>query len=134
MAMHHAVHGLAVLCAHSDTLRHILHGGFPYPARFFAFMPRLGGLLGFPQFDGSFFRKIIMPKALIRNQARRLLHLWNVLTVNRVEADVFSVLLIPHTLQVTTWGGRRAGDEINLEVDLMARYAARLAGTLSQKP
>lgn len=50
------------------------------------------------------------------------------LTVNTVEADTFSVLLIPHTLQVTTWGGRRTGDGVNLEVDLMARYAARLAG------
>ncbi|HEY8031910.1 MAG TPA: riboflavin synthase [Methylocella sp.] len=56
------------------------------------------------------------------------------LTVNRVDADVFSVLLIPHTLQVTTWGERRLGDEINLEVDLMARYAARLALSRSQKP
>jgi riboflavin synthase len=54
------------------------------------------------------------------------------LTVNRVEADIFSVLLIPHTLRITTWGERRPGDEINLEVDLMARYAARLAETLSQ--
>ncbi|GGC74023.1 riboflavin synthase [Chelatococcus reniformis] len=49
------------------------------------------------------------------------------LTVNNVERDVFSVLIIPHTLDVTTWGGRRPGDEVNLEVDLMARYAARLA-------
>lgn len=49
------------------------------------------------------------------------------LTVNTVEDDVFSVLLIPHTLQVTTWGERRAGSRINIEVDLMARYAARLA-------
>jgi riboflavin synthase len=56
------------------------------------------------------------------------------LTVNRVEADIFSVLLIPHTLRITTWGERRPGDEINLEVDLMARYAARLAETLSQTP
>jgi riboflavin synthase len=56
------------------------------------------------------------------------------LTVNRVEAGIFSVLLIPHTLKVTTWGERRLGDKINLEVDLMARYAARLADTLSQKP
>ena len=54
------------------------------------------------------------------------------LTVNRVEADVFSVLLIPHTLRVTTWGERRLGDEVNLEVDLMARYAARLAETLAK--
>jgi riboflavin synthase len=56
------------------------------------------------------------------------------LTVNRVEAAIFSVLLIPRTLRVTTWGERRRGDEINLEVDLMARYAARLAETLFQKP
>ncbi|MGH6847727.1 MAG: riboflavin synthase [Methylocella sp.] len=55
------------------------------------------------------------------------------LTVNSVEGDSFSVLLVPHTLRVTTWGERRAGDEINLEVDLMARYAARLAGSLYQK-
>ena len=56
------------------------------------------------------------------------------LTVNLVKADIFSVLLIPHTLQVTTWGERRTGDEINLEVDLIARYAAKLAGSLSQEP
>jgi riboflavin synthase len=49
------------------------------------------------------------------------------LTVNTVEDDVFSVLIIPHTLAVTTWGERRAGDGVNLEVDLVARYAARLA-------
>lgn len=48
------------------------------------------------------------------------------LTVNSVDDDVFSVLLIPHTLAVTTWGERREGDRVNLEVDLMARYAARL--------
>jgi len=34
-----------------------------------------------------------------------------------------------HTLAVTTWKERLAGDEVNLEVDLMARYAARLAQT-----
>lgn len=49
------------------------------------------------------------------------------LTVNAVEDDVFSVLLIPHTLKVTTWGERRPGDRLNIEVDLMARYAARLS-------
>ncbi len=49
------------------------------------------------------------------------------LTVNTVEGDLFSVLLIPHTLQVTTWGERRTGDALNLEVDLIARYAARLS-------
>lgn len=49
------------------------------------------------------------------------------LTVNSVEEDRFSVLLIPHSLAVTTWRDRQAGDDLNLEVDLMARYAARLA-------
>ncbi len=50
------------------------------------------------------------------------------LTVNGVDGADFTVLLIPHTLAVTTWGDRTAGDAVNLEVDLMARYAARLAG------
>jgi riboflavin synthase len=49
------------------------------------------------------------------------------LTVNTVVDLTFSVLIIPHTLKVTTLGGWRASDEVNLEVDLMARYAARLA-------
>jgi riboflavin synthase len=48
------------------------------------------------------------------------------LTVNDVTADTFSVLIIPHTLAVTTIGTWQAGTEVNLEVDLMARYAARL--------
>jgi riboflavin synthase len=48
------------------------------------------------------------------------------LTVNEVSADMFSVLIIPHTLSVTTFGMLAAGDQVNLEVDVMARYAARL--------
>jgi len=48
------------------------------------------------------------------------------LTVNEVDGDTFSVLIIPHTLSVTTFGALKAGDRINLEVDVMARYAARL--------
>jgi riboflavin synthase len=48
------------------------------------------------------------------------------LTVNAVNEDRFDVLIIPHTLEVTTFGALRAGDAVNLEVDLMARYAARL--------
>ena len=48
------------------------------------------------------------------------------LTVNAVDGDVFEVLLIPHTLSVTTWGERKTGDIVNIEVDQMARYAARL--------
>lgn len=48
------------------------------------------------------------------------------LTVNTVEGPEFSVLIIPHTLAVTTIGTLAVGDSVNLEVDLMARYAARL--------
>jgi riboflavin synthase len=48
------------------------------------------------------------------------------LTVNAVEGDTFSVLIIPHTLQVTTLGALQQGDDVNLEVDTIARYAARL--------
>jgi riboflavin synthase len=48
------------------------------------------------------------------------------LTVNQVKDDIFSVLIIPHTLKVTTLGGLRIGARLNLEIDLMARYAARL--------
>jgi riboflavin synthase len=48
------------------------------------------------------------------------------LTVNQVEGNTFGVLIIPHTLDVTTLGTNSEGDRLNLEVDLMARYAARL--------
>jgi riboflavin synthase len=51
------------------------------------------------------------------------------LTVNEVSRDTFSVLIIPHTLKVTTLGSIRAGDKVNIEIDLMARYAARLLET-----
>lgn len=49
------------------------------------------------------------------------------LTVNRVEGRRFDAALIPHTLAVTTWGARKAGEPVNLEVDQVARYVARLA-------
>jgi riboflavin synthase len=48
------------------------------------------------------------------------------LTVNEVEGLKFAVCLIPHTLEVTTLGGLGVGDEVNLEVDLIARYLERL--------
>jgi riboflavin synthase len=54
------------------------------------------------------------------------------LTVNSVEGDLFSVFLIPHTLEVTSWGALKAGDLINLEVDQMARYMVRLAEAREQ--
>ncbi len=49
------------------------------------------------------------------------------LTINDVKDETFSVLIIPHTLSATTLGALKVGDALNLEVDQMARYAARLA-------
>ena len=49
------------------------------------------------------------------------------LTVNEVEGETFGINLIPHTREVTTWGDAREGDAVNLEIDTLARYVARLA-------
>lgn len=48
------------------------------------------------------------------------------LTVNEVEGARFGVNIIPHTAQHTTWGTARVGDPVNLEIDTLARYVARL--------
>jgi riboflavin synthase len=49
------------------------------------------------------------------------------LTVNEVTDDTFGVNIIPHTAAVTTFGSLRLGDAVNLEIDMLARYVARLA-------
>ncbi|WP_378943152.1 riboflavin synthase [Paracoccus sp. R86501] len=49
------------------------------------------------------------------------------LTVNEVDGNRFGINLIPHTQQVTTWGDAAEGDAVNLEIDTLARYVARLA-------
>lgn len=49
------------------------------------------------------------------------------LTVNEVAGARFGINLIPHTKQVTTWGSAVLGDPVNLEIDTLARYVARLA-------
>ena len=54
------------------------------------------------------------------------------LTVNGVDETRFDVLLIHHSLSVTTWGERQVGDAINIEIDTMARYAARLVEATAQ--
>ena len=48
------------------------------------------------------------------------------LTVNDVSGTTFGVNIIPHTAKVTTWGGVKAGDKVNIEIDMLARYLARL--------
>lgn len=49
------------------------------------------------------------------------------LTVNEVDGDTFGVNLISHTKEVTNWGQAKVGDGVNLEIDTLARYVARLA-------
>ena len=48
------------------------------------------------------------------------------LTTNSVDGSVFTINLIPHTLEVTTLGGLKAGARVNLEIDLIARYVERM--------
>ncbi|MCR9126797.1 MAG: riboflavin synthase [Rhodobacteraceae bacterium] len=52
------------------------------------------------------------------------------LTVNEVAGAEFGINFIPHTKQVTTWGDVTVGDAVNLEIDTLARYVARLAETV----
>ena len=86
-------------------------------------------ILAVEPFDGMSRFKIRAPRSLAKFIAEKgsVSLDGTSLTVNNVEDDVFSILLIPHTLAVTTWGLRQVGNTLNLEVDLMARYAARLA-------
>lgn len=56
------------------------------------------------------------------------------LTVNGVDADGFDVALIPHTMAVTTFGSRRVGDRVNVEIDLVARYLDRLLAARGGTP
>jgi riboflavin synthase len=49
------------------------------------------------------------------------------LTVNEVDTAGFGINIIPHTQEMTTFGAAKAGDRVNLEIDVLARYVARLA-------
>jgi len=84
-------------------------------------------------FDGMAHFRFHVPSALARFIAPKgsVALEGTSLTVNAVEGVDFEVLLIPHTLAVTVWGGRKTGDRVNIEVDQMARYAARLIETAS---
>jgi riboflavin synthase len=69
-----------------------------------------------------------MPRALARYVAEKgsICVDGTSLTVNAVDDETFEVALIPHTVAVTTFGARRVGDAVNLEVDLVARYVERM--------
>lgn len=52
------------------------------------------------------------------------------LTVNEVDGNRFGINMVPHTLEKTNWGERQAGARVNMEVDLLARYVARITDVL----
>ena len=66
------------------------------------------------------FARFIAPKGSVALNGTSL-------TVNDVDSDVFGINFIPHTKEVTTWGDVAVGDKVNLEIDTLARYVARLA-------
>jgi riboflavin synthase len=84
--------------------------------------------VGVVQKHSKGFLQVKVPKALSRYVARKgSICIDGVsLTVNRAKGRAFAVNLIPHTLKVTTLGRLKKGDAVNLEVDLVARYVARL--------
>jgi riboflavin synthase len=51
------------------------------------------------------------------------------LTIAALDDESFEVALVPHTVEVTTLGGKRPGDEVNLEVDVLAKYVERMVET-----
>jgi len=90
----------------------------------------LGEVLAFETLGESKRLRLRVPQELARYVARKgSITVDGVsLTVNRVDADVFEVNLIPHTLAVTTLSRLAAGAKVNLEVDLIARYVERMLG------
>ncbi len=79
--------------------------------------------------DGESYRfKIRPPKELAQYIASKgSLSLDGIsLTVNEVEGDIFGVNIIPHTWENTTLGSKKTGDFINIEIDMLARYVARI--------
>ena len=80
---------------------------------------------------GSLRLRFVVPPALARFIARKgSVAVDGVsLTVNAVAADGFDVNIIPHTAAATTLGALAAGDPVNIEIDMLARYVARLASS-----
>ncbi len=114
-------------------------GGFVNLEKALRLSDRLGGHLVSGHVDGvgvvlafeprgeSWFLRICAPDDLPRYIARKGSVTVNgiSLTVNDVQGDVFDINIIPHTRAVTTMAHLAAGDPVNLEVDLLARYAER---------
>ena len=110
----------------------LVEGGFVNLEKALRLSDRLGGHLVSGHVDGvgtvmvfeprgeSWFLRIAAPGDLPRYIARK-----GSITVNAVEGDVFDINIIPHTRAVTTFAQLGAGHPVNLEVDLLARYAER---------
>ncbi len=94
----------------------------------------VGQVLKFAADGECYLLEIQAPKALSKYIATKGSVTINgvSLTVNRVAGDVFSMNLIPHTLEMTTLKHVRDGSQVNLEVDMMARYVERLTGFQDQ--
>jgi riboflavin synthase len=88
----------------------------------------VGEVLKFDQIGESWFLEIRAPGELARYIARKGSITVNgvSLTVNHVSGDVFDINIIPHTREVTTCRNVSAGDRVNLEIDLIARYCERI--------
>ena len=87
----------------------------------------VGSVLAFEPRGESWFLRVCAPGDLPRYIARKGSITVNgvSLTINAVAGDTFEINIIPHTRAVTTFAHLLAGDPVNLEVDLLARYAER---------
>ncbi|RFC39012.1 MAG: riboflavin synthase alpha chain [Candidatus Nitrotoga sp. CP45] len=88
----------------------------------------VGEVVEFTDLDESWKLSVRVPQSLAKYIAVKGSITINgvSLTVNQVEGEVFSVNLIPYTLEVTTLNELRAGDKVNVEIDLIARYVERI--------
>jgi riboflavin synthase len=88
----------------------------------------VGEVLKFDQIGESWFLEIRAPGESARYIARKGSITVNgvSLTVNHVNGDIFDINIIPHTREVTTFRNVSAGDRVNLEIDLIARYCERI--------
>ena len=136
---HASQFGVDVSAATLEVTCGLVEGGFVNLEKALRLSDRLGGHLVSGHVDGvgtvmvfeprgeSWFLRIAAPGDLPRYIARKGSITVNgvSLTVNAVEGDVFDINIIPHTRAVTTFAQLGAGDPVNLEVDLLARYAER---------
>ncbi len=88
----------------------------------------VGEVVAFTDLDESWKLGVRVPQSLAKYIAVKGSITINgvSLTVNQVEVDVFSVNLIPYTLELTTLNELRAGSKVNVEIDLIARYVERI--------